>query len=336
MACYLHNISEVKNASESKRKYFNCIVQSNDKQIRAVCFSPEKRAEMQAVAATKSPVKMKNYKQSSNDDLTITQFTKIIPLDNKDVNFAYSEELCLAGTGKPIPISSIIKLAAEQLIIVKGKVVKTSGVKMQPTRYGKLKKRDVVIADPTAYIKVVLWGNYVDALQLHETYILNNVRVKNTKFERYLNTPRNENFTAVNDVPFTTAVVPYEDEVDTTSTVNGMILGIQNASKSLACNNCQKRTVQIVTPHKGLCQSCKSQQPPSSCAFFWSLRILVKPENGHKNIHLRLDHNATETLLHLINHNFQLGSATKEDEIVATILENYETSFVFTYDSVTS
>ena len=59
-------------------------------------------------------------------------------------------------------------------------------------QYGKLKKQDVVISDPTAYVKVVLWGDHVNALQLDQTYILNNVRVKSTKFEHYLNTTRQE------------------------------------------------------------------------------------------------------------------------------------------------
>lgn len=335
MTCYLHSVSEVKNASESKRKYFNCIVQSNNKPIRAVCFSPEKRPELQAVAATKSPVKIKNYKQSNNDDLTITKFTKITPLDNKDVDFAYSEELSSIGTGKPVGILSIPKLAAEQLIVVKGKVVKVSGVKMLSTRYGKLKKQDVVIADPTAHVKVVLWGDHVNALQLDQTYTLNNVRVKSTKFEHYLNTPRNEDFTAIDAAPFTTPVIEYEDDVDTTSTVNGTILGVQNTSKSLGCNNCQKRAVDIIAPHKAVCQSCGFQQPPSACTPFWTLRILLKPKNGQKNIHLQLDCNTTEALLHLINPAFQLGSATEED-IITIILENYKTSLVFTYDTLTS
>ena len=37
---------------------------------------------------------------------------------------------------------------------------------MQSTRYGKLKKQDAVIADSTAHIKVVLWGDHVNPLQL--------------------------------------------------------------------------------------------------------------------------------------------------------------------------
>ena len=160
LTCYLHNISEIKNASETKKKYFNCVVQCNNKPVRAVCFSPEKRSELQAIAKSKSPIKLKNYKQTSStsDNLTITKFTKITTLEKSEVSFDYSEEISSASTGKSVSISTIPKLASEQLIQIKAKVVKISGVKVQPTRFGPVNKQDVIVADPTASIKIVLWG----------------------------------------------------------------------------------------------------------------------------------------------------------------------------------
>ena len=164
--CYLHNISDVTNATGSKKKYFNCIVQGSDKPVWAVCFSPEKRPELQALATTKSPVKLKNYKRanSTDDDLTITKFTKIIPLDQKEITFPYSEELSATAVGNPVKILSVPNLASEQLISLKVKVLKISGVKFLSTRFGKLNKQDVIIADTTAHIKLVLWSDHVNSL----------------------------------------------------------------------------------------------------------------------------------------------------------------------------
>jgi hypothetical protein len=39
-------------------------------------------------------------------------------------------------------------------------------------------KQDVVVADPTATIKIILWGDFVNSLELDNTYTLKNVRVK--------------------------------------------------------------------------------------------------------------------------------------------------------------
>ena len=97
--CYFHNISPVKTASTSNKKYFNCVVQCGDKSVRAVCYSPEKRAELHALASTRSPVKLDNYKRPNNrdDDFVITKFTKIVPIDKKEIDFSFSEELTTNG-----------------------------------------------------------------------------------------------------------------------------------------------------------------------------------------------------------------------------------------------
>ncbi|CAB4003588.1 Hypothetical predicted protein [Paramuricea clavata] len=103
MHCYLHSIFTVQKAQSSNRKYFNCIVQGNDRPVRAVCYSPEKKAELKALAATKSPVKMRNFKQvDTSDDIIITKWTKMTPLEKDQITFPYSDELAASTSGEPI------------------------------------------------------------------------------------------------------------------------------------------------------------------------------------------------------------------------------------------
>ena len=104
----------------------------------------------------------------------------------------------------------------------------------------------------------------MDTLQLNKTYALNNVRVKFTKYEHYLNSPKNEEMKATEVTPYTVPLVEYKDEVGTSSTVNGIILGVQQTSKSLCCISCQKRTVNITTIDKAVCQSCNLIQLPTT------------------------------------------------------------------------
>ena len=59
---------------------------------------------------------------------------------------------------------------------------------------------------------------------LDHRYVLKNVRIKSTKFENYLNTPKNEDFTAVDAAAFDVAVAVYEDEIDTTMAVMAKFL----------------------------------------------------------------------------------------------------------------
>ena len=115
--------------------------------------------------------------------------------------------------------------------------------------------------------------------------------------------------------------VLYEHEIDTTKEIMAKILGVRQASKILSCNGCTRKIIEVVSPNKAVCSFCKLQQFPSTFNVDWSLRILVKPESeSNKNLQIRLDHTATETLLHMLNATYDLQSAT-EDDIVATILE---------------
>ena len=81
---------------------------------------------------------------------------------------------------------------------------------------------------------------------------------------------------AVNSTPYSVPVVEYEDEIDTTSTVNGTVLGVEQASKHVGCNGCSKRDVKILTTNKAI---CNLQQLPSTSPIYWSQRIVVKPKN---------------------------------------------------------
>ena len=155
-------------------------------------------------------------------------------------------------------ISAIHKLAPEQLIAVKAKVVSISGVKSLKTLYGTLMKQDVNVADTTAHIKLVLWEQFVNTLALNNTYNIKNARVKVANYERYLNSPRNDDFSTAKAVDCATQVVQYQEDLGTT--IHATILGDQTATKTLACVNCQRHNVSVTSPSKAVCQSYKSIQ----------------------------------------------------------------------------
>jgi hypothetical protein len=117
--------------------------------------------------------------------------------------------------------------------------------------------------------------------------------------------------------------------------VEAVIIGVQQASKLLSCNGCQKRTVEVVDPRKAVCNSCKLMQLPSTCDVSWSIRLLLKPQESHKNLHLRLDGNMTEPLVQLLDLTLVLSSPT-EDKIIMLILQSNDKSLNFTYDSLTN
>jgi len=198
--CYIHAISPVKKATSSNRKYFDCTLQNEDNSVRAVCFSTEKHPELKTLQQTKSPVKITNYNTSANngkEDIILLSKTKITPITSNDINFPYSGELT-AATGILPNLLALEKLAAEQLVTIKAQVAQMSAAKTLRTQHqGVLKKQELLIRDTTTSIKLLLWENNVDMLELNKTYmyILQNIKIKRSKNEMYLNTTKADKFT---------------------------------------------------------------------------------------------------------------------------------------------
>ena len=94
---YIHIPSPVKASRNSAIRYFNCHIQTADnKVVRAVCYSPKKRVNLQQAFQSKSPVHIKGVKRSlsksfssdkSIEEIQITKQAKITPTT---ANFQYN------------------------------------------------------------------------------------------------------------------------------------------------------------------------------------------------------------------------------------------------------
>lgn len=308
-----------------------------------MCFSPEKRSEVNAVAQAHSPVKIQNFvPQSNSENITMHKFTKITPLDKDKVDFSFSRELSESSPDVITNLSSIHKLAAEQLISVKGEVVQISATKVitmtdHNNNIKKIKKQTILIRDTTDSIKVILWGEYVDTVELNKTYDFKYLRVKVTRLDRYLNTPKTDPFKATESAPFDNPLVNVDNDLQlqeaTSSTITANIIGIQKTFRTLACASCKKRVSLKPRSPLAVCQSCSLTQTSSSCQVQWSLRILVRnTEMPNKKITLNFPHNTTEDLVSKINPSFSLTEASEEDLIIC-VLEADKT-IKLTYDNL--
>ena len=83
------------------------------------------------LSRTRSPVKVKvkNFQLQNEDsgpdrDIFITKYTKVAPIQ-KDVNFTFSDELMVSSSN--VELSSLNKLAAEQVLQLKLKLSKSPG-----------------------------------------------------------------------------------------------------------------------------------------------------------------------------------------------------------------
>ena len=100
-------------------------------------------------------------------DVIILKQTNIVPL--APINCTYSEEI--SDSAMLTNIASMQQVAAEQLVCLKVEVAHVQAVKTINTHHGSaLKKQELIVRDPTGFIKLILWEDYVDCLQQHKTY----------------------------------------------------------------------------------------------------------------------------------------------------------------------
>ncbi len=249
---------------------------------RAVCFPPDKESELKTLEKVKSPVRIENCKSKAGlngkEEFIINKFTTFTALDNSDVNFEHNELLTAGGL---VPnISSLEKLAPERLVSVKAHVLHISSVKqVQLQNQGVLKKQEVVLEDPTSWIKLVLWENNVHSLEEATTYILENLRVQKFNNDQYLNTPKDEEIKFKETEKIVDPLVQpdqplYEESIIPICNVIGVIEVIKHPSGL----KCSKKVTILQNSALAHCTSskCKLTQMLESCDLKWSLRIMIQ------------------------------------------------------------
>ena len=194
-------------------------------------------------------------------------------MTNNEIDFPRIE---LCNSEGLIPdISSLQKVAGEQVVSLKGEIAQLSGIKYLDTlHHGKLEKQEVILRDATSSIKLILWEDYVESLELNKTYLLKNLHIKVTKKERYLYTSKTEMFACTEEQPFTHPLVEVDQDLSviTSTTWTARILGIQQASYVF----CGKTVTQCQNAVLGEGISCKISQVFRSCLAQWFLRVLVQ------------------------------------------------------------
>ena len=234
----------MKNSKTSNRKYFNFIRQEKDNTVCGVCFSPTKHSELNTFGKTKSPIKVSNDTRIGGKDI-INQFSNVAPLDSGNVDFVYSDKL--TSNGMVNNIVSCSELASEQMDTLKAEVAQVSGVKKVHTQYqGTLMKQEVILRDTSSFIKAVLWDSHIDTLKEKDTYIFKNFKVKIYKGDRYLNTPKNEQFEAKRTTGFDQPLVDVHESLDAASaTIIGNVVGVVEVAKMHSCVNCKKNVAPL-------------------------------------------------------------------------------------------
>ena len=319
--CYIHSVSPVKKSGGSN--FINCDIQTPSAVVRGVCFAVDKKQTLDALAHQKSHTKISNYSISTkygSKDIVMNKQTILTPLttatfDYKTLNNANS-------------IATLWQVAPEQLVTIKGKVTQLSATKTVILQTAPVKNQPCYLIDPSGFMKLILWGSHTDTIEQNQTYVFNNIRVKVTKDERYLNTPKSEQQCTITEAaPFVEAL-PVVDVVSSTIETTAQILGVTNVTKNQCCS-CYKK---IVMKWKlAFCENCKMSQKSSRCNTQWYLRIYVEVNaDPQKKLRLSVFNDAVKKLQNLC----KLVEMPSEESLIESILEL--DTLMITYDCQTN
>lgn len=121
----MHLLTEVQTARNSTTNYFNCRIQTGqDKAVRTVCYSPQKRMNLKQAFLNKSPVKITGVKQTASkrfhkqeQEFTIAKHAKVTPTSLPyTFNEHFSNQLCT--------ITEALEKDVYETLDVKAKVLK--------------------------------------------------------------------------------------------------------------------------------------------------------------------------------------------------------------------
>ncbi|CAB4032888.1 Hypothetical predicted protein, partial [Paramuricea clavata] len=317
--CYIHGVSNVK--SSGKTNYFSCQLQTESSGVvRAVCFSPEKRQVLEQYEEKKSPVKLSKFRineKEGSKDVIINKYTNVIKAEET------AEFKCT-----PLPnscvlaISSVNQVATGQLVSLRAKVAQLSSVKVINTTMGPLRKQEAQVVDKTGCIKLILWEDEVDVLDIEKTYVMKNIRVKQNQGEKYVNTAKGEKFLYEETEAYDEVVEVEDYECPSEAQIFGTVVGVRNVAKYYSCFSCSKKVIVDARGKIGNCssKSCNMVQKVSSCNSQWFMKVMIQPEDTtEETVALSAFHEGVCKLASLSEDIISVASAC-EDELVRCIL----------------
>jgi hypothetical protein len=271
-------------------KYFDLKLQTGSTVVKGICFSPEKRKQLDDMMKSQKPITLTNYEISKKFDITnvvINKTSKIKPCSSP-IEF---DRIDIENS--TVKLSAMNTIMQGQLVNVKALVRQVGGSKVISKLSGeKLKKQEAVLVDPFGCVKIVLWENFVDSIECDQTYLFRNLRLKKDHYssEIYVNTAM---YGIRRYCPHFHLIYHLAEEsatqlitVFSQTQIPAEIIGISNLTNHYTCKACNKGLEE-----KGIfgkCTSCHLTQKLVNANRRWSAKLFIQVTNEAKTLHLTL------------------------------------------------
>jgi hypothetical protein len=295
--CFVHSVSPIKTGGDKKYRFFDCSLQTEDKVIRAVCFSPERRQKFDNYAQSKSPVKIKKFGENNRYGTTNVIIERHTIVETPPSISFERREL----SQDTMTISSLSDISSGQQVTIKGHLTDLFGSKKFMSKSGQaLIKQDGLVSDPTGTIKVTFWGNFIDEAQKGKTYNFKQFVYKNDNYGIYLTTSTSVSILEEGEPLQQPLAKP---EIDSKILANKemivSLLGVSSVIQYLCCSLCNRKIDSDDNSKIAICSNpkCNLTQKVSHCPKQWVVKLYVQNnDNPNHKFHVAAFHSIVQQL----------------------------------------
>ena len=285
LIAYVQSLSPVKRSKKGSLLYFNLKLQSASATHPAVCFSRSKRSFLDDRAATKTALKLERYNISEDGrTIFINDMTKLSSPATSEYNFQFTD---IQKTGNSTLQSMLQNAADMDIVDVTAKVVYKDN-EPQIVGASKLKKSNCHIADQTTQLKLILWENNIDEVNVEEVYSFKQLRLRRDGQTTVLNTTVDTVIEKKLDSNLQQLVVEGatpEEESELNIKVDS-IYSIEELSRFKQCLHCNKKIKQVTASTIVKCDHCGHVVRNSLCKENLMVKFLVQTnDNSDERFH---------------------------------------------------
>ena len=155
---------------------------------------------------------------------------------------------------------------------------------------GGKRKQDVVVADSTSSMTVVVWEDHIDSISSDVSYRLEDFMLKEYNMKKFLSMPRNGGKVVevpdIGDVQSNCTLLDFES---VNCLFEAQIVGVPGLELYIACRKCKAR-VEPLTPPLGRCSKddCAMMQRFDLCSRHISAKVLLlhgTEKKEYKSLH---------------------------------------------------
>lgn len=282
---FVHEVSDVKIPMGGSR-YSDFTLQERDDSHRVACFYPEKREDLKEKEESKSPVHILNVSpqkrkfQPDTVKYKLEWFSKVQV--TKNLAFPWKGQCTVEATVKIIMDSG----KDGKMVWLRCRIMsKSESQRVFSHAFKKdLKKCQLVVADETGVISIMIWEDMISQVDKDKSYVFSNVKVSFFRF-KYLNAVKASKVQEISDSSILVCekiskaaaeLVPKETESEV---ISGKILAT-DVIKVYVCINCKSKISDYDKEDEFLkCHSCKLTMLKQRMSLVVSANIVIEQDS---------------------------------------------------------